>query len=104
MKNLSFLMLVIGVFLTQMNVYAEDCLQQPNKNCVDLCKVDPGNVLNRRIESRVKISERQSGSCRISDHGESYLGDKVSIDYNVVYFEVCRDLRYERIETVTLCN
>lgn len=104
MKLFFSLMLSTGILLTQMHVYAEDCLQQPNRNCVDLCKADPGNILNRRIESRIEIGEYHGGSCSNSDHGETYPGEKVTIRYKVVYFEVCRDLRYEKIETVTLCN
>ena len=68
MKYCYRLILYPTVFLYQMQVQAEDCLQQVKKNCVDLCIEDPGNRLNRRIESRVKLSEVRDGSCKITDH------------------------------------
>jgi len=97
MKCFYSLILFPCLFLYQIPARAEDCIQQAKKNCVDLCAVDPGNGLNRRTESRVKLSEDRIGSCTITNHGESYLGDKIRIKYRATYFEFCSDYRYEKI-------
>lgn len=89
---------IVGFLFMAVNASAADCIQGPKKNCMDLCRSDPGNSLNTKIESTEKLNEFRDGSCKLYDHGEVYSGTRITTIDRVTYFEDCADLRTVKIE------
>ena len=71
MKKLSYLSMIL--FGTQSS-FAADCLSGPGVNCVDLCRVDPGNRFNSTDYSETEVSRTYNGSCQRGTDQNEFRG------------------------------
>ena len=99
MKSLLSTMLITysGVCLSM------DCLETPGKNCVDLCKVDPGNRLNLRDFERKEISRQYVRSCVGSGYNRGLSGKIYRVNGVVRYFSICTQ-QWEESQTGCIVN
>lgn len=71
------------------------CTPGHGVNCVDLCKMDPGNRLNNTDESETKISEVSQGTCKTFDGPDRVTGQLVITTYRLRGYNICNERYYE---------
>lgn len=83
-----------------------DCQPGPGVNCVDLCRMDPGNRLNSTDHSETEISRSSGNTCRTrrSGYEPSEPGVIIVVRYKVVHYSICSAKWYESIVTRSFCQ